>query len=52
MVHARAQGADEALFFNRGGNLCEATTANVFFVRHGQVETPPLSAGCLRGDHT
>jgi branched-chain amino acid aminotransferase len=49
MVHARENGADEALFFNQAGNLCEATTANVFAVRDGTVTTPPLSAGCLPG---
>jgi branched-chain amino acid aminotransferase len=49
MVHARQHGADEALFFNQAGNLCEATTANVFVVRAGRAETPPLSAGCLPG---
>jgi len=49
MAHARAHGADEALFFNQAGNLCEATTANVFFVRLGKVATPPLESGCLAG---
>jgi branched-chain amino acid aminotransferase len=49
LVHARTHDADEALFLNRAGNLCEATTANVFAVRNGRVETPPLSAGCLQG---
>jgi branched-chain amino acid aminotransferase len=49
MVHARERGADEALFFNQAGNLCEATTANVFAVLDGAVTTPPLSAGCLPG---
>jgi branched-chain amino acid aminotransferase len=47
--YARREGADEALFFNLAGNLCEATTANVFLVRDGCVETPPLWAGCLPG---
>jgi branched-chain amino acid aminotransferase len=49
MMHAREHQADEALFMNLAGNLCEATTANVFVVRAGRVETPPLSAGCLAG---
>jgi branched-chain amino acid aminotransferase len=49
MLHAREQGVDEVLFFNHAGNLCEATTANVFAVRAGRVETPPLRAGCLAG---
>jgi branched-chain amino acid aminotransferase len=48
-VYAREHGADEALFFNQAGNVCEATTANVFAVRDGTVTTPPLSAGCLPG---
>jgi branched-chain amino acid aminotransferase len=49
MMQARECGVDEALFFNQAGNLCEATTANVFAVRGGRVETPPLEAGCLAG---
>jgi branched-chain amino acid aminotransferase len=46
---ARRAGADEALFFNTRGELCEAATANVFLVRDGEVLTPPLSSGCLPG---
>ena len=46
---ARAEGAAEALLLNGRGELCEATTANVFCVRDGRVETPALSSGCLAG---
>lgn len=46
---AREHGVEEALFFNTRGELCEATTANVFLVRNGVVVTPPLSSGCLPG---
>jgi branched-chain amino acid aminotransferase len=49
LAHARARGADEALFLNTAGKVCEATTANVFAVRDEVVATPPLSAGCLAG---
>ena len=49
LAYARERGADEALFLNTAGNLCEATTANVFAVRDGLIATPPLSAGCLAG---
>jgi branched-chain amino acid aminotransferase len=49
LAYARREGADEAIFFNLAGNLCEATSANVFLVRREKVETPPLSAGCLQG---
>lgn len=48
-AQARRLGADEALFTNRAGHVCEATTANVFVIRRGRVETPPLAAGCLAG---
>ncbi len=46
---ARRRGADEALFYNTKGELCEGTTSNVFLVKAGRVLTPPLSSGCLPG---
>ena len=46
---ARDAGADEALLLNTAGNLCEATTANVFLVHDGIAATPPLDSGCLAG---
>jgi branched-chain amino acid aminotransferase len=49
LAEARAKGAGEALLLNGRGDLCEATTANVFCVRDGQVQTPALSSGCLAG---
>jgi branched-chain amino acid aminotransferase len=47
--YARRMGADECLFYNTRGELCEATTSNVFLVRDGEVITPSLSSGCLPG---
>jgi branched-chain amino acid aminotransferase len=49
LAEARDAGADEALLLNIAGNLCEATTANVFLVHDGVAATPPLDAGCLAG---
>jgi branched-chain amino acid aminotransferase len=46
---ARRAGADEPLFFNTRGELCETATANVFLVKNGEIFTPPLSSGCLPG---
>jgi branched-chain amino acid aminotransferase len=46
---ARAQGFDEVLLLNRKGHVFEASRANVFVVLDGQLITPPLSSGCLRG---
>lgn len=47
--HARRAGADEPLFFNTRGHLCETATANVFLVKDGEIFTPSLGSGCLPG---
>lgn len=49
LARARAQGADEAIFANTAGDLCEGTGSNVFVVHDGLILTPPLSSGCLAG---
>jgi branched-chain amino acid aminotransferase len=46
---AHAAGADEALFGNTAGMLCEGTGSNVFVVIDGELVTPPKSAGLLEG---
>lgn len=46
---ARRRGAEEALFVNLAGHLCEGTGSNVFVVVGGRILTPPLSSGCLAG---
>jgi branched-chain amino acid aminotransferase len=47
--HAKEQGADEAIFANTSGNLCEGTGTNIFVGLEGRLRTPPLSSGCLAG---
>lgn len=49
MRAAQASGFDEALLTNTAGEICEASTANVFYVLDGVIHTPPLSSGCLPG---
>jgi branched-chain amino acid aminotransferase len=49
LAYAESRGANEAVFANTAGNLCEATGANVFCVLDGALVTPPLRAGCLPG---
>jgi branched-chain amino acid aminotransferase len=46
---ARSVGADECIFANTRGELCEATGSNVFVVERGALRTPPASSGCLLG---
>lgn len=49
LAWAREQGADEAIFANTRGELCEGTGTNVFVELDGVLVTPPLSSGCLAG---
>ena len=49
LSEARAHGADEALLLNTRGTIACATVANVFVIREGRLETPPVSDGALPG---
>jgi branched-chain amino acid aminotransferase len=46
---ARRLGADEALVLNSSGHIAEASVANVFALRDGELVTPPTTDGCLDG---
>ncbi len=46
---AKRRGADEVLFLNERGELCEGARANVFLKQDGALLTPPLSCGLLPG---
>jgi branched-chain amino acid aminotransferase len=48
-IEANLAGADEALMLNDHGNVAECTADNVFVIKHGQIFTPPIAAGALRG---
>src|SRR3954468_22477687 len=48
-IEANLAGADEALMLNENGNVAECTADNVFIIKKGQIFTPPISAGALRG---
>lgn len=49
LARAAEHGATEAIFATLGGNLCEGTGSNVFYVVDGQLRTPSLASGCLAG---
>lgn len=49
LARAHELDADEAIFANTAGMLCEGTGSNVFVVVEGELITPPLSSGCLAG---
>ncbi len=46
---ARARGAADAVILNHCGEVTEAPTANLFFVKSRRIYTPPLSSGILSG---
>lgn len=48
-AEAEERGADEALLLNVEGDVAEAASSNVFWIRNGTVCTPPVSAGALAG---
>ncbi len=48
-LEANLADADEALMLNDAGNVAECTADNVFVVKRGQIVTPPVTAGALRG---
>ncbi len=49
VAEARAAGAHEALLLDRDGQVTEGASSNLFAVREGRLETPPLAIGILEG---
>lgn len=49
MAKIEAGGAGEGLMLNEQGYVAECTGDNVFVIKNGQIFTPPISAGALRG---
>ena len=48
-IEANLASADEALMLNDAGNVAECTADNIFIIKRGQIFTPPVTAGALRG---
>jgi branched-chain amino acid aminotransferase len=48
-IEATRAGCLEAIMLNINGEVAECTADNVFFVKHGELRTPPLHAGLLEG---
>jgi branched-chain amino acid aminotransferase len=48
-IEALKSGADEAIMINSNGFVVEASAENIFFVKNGEIYTPPISTGALEG---
>lgn len=48
-IEANQAGAGEGLMLNEQGYVAECTGDNIFVLKRGQLFTPPISAGGLRG---
>ncbi|MDR3090444.1 MAG: aminotransferase class IV [Desulfobulbaceae bacterium] len=46
---AKQKGAQDHILLNNRGEICETTTANIFFVTDNMIMTPPDSSGLLKG---
>ncbi len=48
-IEANIAGVEEAVMLNAEGYVAECTGDNLFIVKNGELQTPPLSAGALYG---
>lgn len=48
-IWAKENNLNDALIQNQYGRICDATVANIFWVKVGKVFTPPLIEGCVAG---
>ncbi len=48
-VWARENKLDDALILNSNERICDATIANIFWVKDKKIFTPPLTEGCVDG---
>ena len=47
--YAKENGFDDSIILNSRGNICEASSSNLFMVQKGILFTPALSQGCVAG---
>ena len=48
-IYAKKNKLDDCFLLNTYERVCEATIANIFWVKNNRVFTPPLSEGCVAG---
>ncbi len=48
-IWAKEYKLNDSLVLNQHGHICDATIANVFWVKDENIFTPPLNEGCIAG---
>lgn len=48
-LYAKQQQWDDCFVINTHGRVCDATIANVFWIKNDTIYTPPLTEGCVAG---
>jgi branched-chain amino acid aminotransferase len=48
-LHAKSNHWNDCIILNDQNRVCDATIANVFWVKNRTIFTPPLSEGCVSG---
>lgn len=48
-MFAEQHGAQDCLLLNHHNTIAESTNANIFWLKDGQLFTPPLTSGCVDG---
>lgn len=49
MAEAKKLGASDAIMINNDGDITEGSTFNIWAIKNGEVYTPPLESGLLKG---
>lgn len=48
-LHATEMGVNESVVLNMENNICDASKANIFLLKNGEIVTPALHQGCVNG---
>jgi branched-chain amino acid aminotransferase len=48
-LYAKKNKLNDCLLLNESGHIADATTANLFIIKGGNITTPALSEGCVNG---
>ena len=48
-LYAKEKGLEETIVLNNSSHICDASKANIFLIKEGEISTPALHQGCING---